>query len=471
MPIWVPPPTELQRVVALAKKAGGDDAQLVENHLFWELYNRKGGLYGDNPSAKAEWLRSIRFARRMRRRQWIERFFRIRREDGSLGPLILNPAQRRLETQILRMERARVPVRIQILKARKQGFSTLIQAYMFERSMREQHFEGLIVANNKDLAEKLVRIAEIARKQMVKEGDAKWDFSMKSQARTGLIWGDPFDSILRITSAEVDEPARGGTPSMIHGTESSFWKDAERKQPAVFSSLPALPGTYAFDESTANGQGNKFCSDFWTAWGQRETPFHERENPWNALFFGWWEHPSYRYSLSYGAGRTETPRALTVRDSEERWLLTQQYLRRWQPDDEWEQVAFDHVEEIDIDRKTGRIVGTYRVNRSGMKWRRKGVGWRKVDHDQLAWRRTKIQDKDCGGDINRFNTEYPSRPEVAFTASGSPLFDGAVIDQRLADARSRKPIFIGTMSAPGTTYRTVEQVLDDAERGDDQDPA
>lgn len=469
MPVWVPPPGDIARVVALAKKAGGDDAQLVENHLFWGLFNRKSGLFGDSAGIKSEWLRSIRFTRRMRRRQWIERFFTIRQENGTLGPLILNPAQRRLECQVLRMERARVPVRLQICKARKQGFSTLIQAYMFERSMREQHFEGLIVANNKDLAEKLVRIAEIARKQMRKEGEARWDFSMKSTARSGLMWGDPFDSVLRITSAEVDEPARGGTPSMIHGTETAFWKDAERKQPAVFSSLPALPGTYAFDESTANGQANQFCNDFWKAWANREVPFHERENPWNAVFFGWWEHPSYRYSLSYGAGQQSQKMPTTIRDPEERWLLTQKYLRRWSPDDEWEQVEFHEVEEIDIDRN-GNIVGTYKVKRSGKKWRRKGVGWRNVDHDQLAWRRTKIQDKDCGGDINKFNQEYPSRPEVAFTSSGSPLFDGAVIDQKLADARARKPIFIGSMSAPGSTFRSIEAVLDDGDAAT-EDPA
>jgi hypothetical protein len=51
------------------------------------------------------------------------------------------------------------------------------------------------------------------------------------------------------------------------------------------------------------------------------------------------------------------------------------------------------------------------------------------------------------------------------------LFDGAIIDQRLAEARSRKPIFIGTMSAPGSTFRSAEQVLDDARENDGEDPA
>lgn len=465
MPVWVPEAHDLARVVAQAKKAGGDDPLLAENHLFWALYNRRTGLYGDTDKHRPLWTSTQRFVRRMRRRQWIERFFRIRYKDGTIGPLIFNPAQRRLEARVLRQERAKLPVRIQILKARKFGMSTQIQGYAAERLTREEHFECLIVANNKDLAEKLVRIAEIARKQMPKEGGTRWEFSMKSTARSGLMWGDPMGGVLRITSAEVDEPARGGTPSLIHGTETAFWKDAARKQTAVFSSLPPLPGTYAFDESTANGQGNQFHNDWCKAWEQRDVPLREREHPWDAVFFAWWEDPDNRYSRTYGAGGAPAKDLGPIRDAEERWLLSQEYLQRWRADDEWEQVSYTHIEEIECDRKTGAITGTYRVPRPGKKWRRKGVGWRKVDHDQLAWRRATINDKQCGGDINRFNQEFPSRPEIAFTASGAPLFDVAAIADALAKARARKPLFIGSLTAPGVKYRSVEAILDDARDG------
>ena len=94
---------------------------------------------------------------------------------------------------------------------------------------------------------------------------------------------------------------------------------------------------------------------------------------------------------------------------------------RWTPDTPWEEV---------VDWHTGE-----------KKWRRVGVGPQPVSIDQLAWRRFKIADKEIGGDINRFNQEYPSRPEVAFLASGRPVFDTEIVGRYLNETAD--PIAVG----------------------------
>lgn len=204
-----------------------------------------------------------------------------------------------------------------------------------------------------------------------------------------------------------------------------MWPDAHLKQMGILASVPSLPGTYVFDESTANGDIGTFRDGFWDAWHQRAIPLAKRINPWHAEFYAWWEHDEYYFSKSYGlrTGLSKELEAeiLATLNDEENWLLKQTTLVRWTPDTPWEEV---------VDWHTGE-----------KKWRRVGVGPQPVSIDQLAWRRFKIADKEIGGDINRFNQEYPSRPEVAFLASGRPVFDTEIVGRYLNETAD--PIAVG----------------------------
>lgn len=463
--LFTPPPEEIASAVAKAKGAS-EDAQVQDNHLFHLLFNRRDGVYRDVSGLKPLWLpNGDRRTRRLRRRDWIERYFRIRTENGIIAPLVLNHAQRQLEATILRMERAGIPVRVQVLKARKEGVSTYIGALAMERGLRDEYFRSLIVAHKQDSSKILLEMVNIARTRMPKRTGVSWDFKMRSQAKKSLEWAAPLHAEMTITSAEVDNPARGATPSLIHLSESAYYPKAAEKAASILSSLPALPGTYAFDESTANGAQGKFHDDFWKAWKERDTPIGQRENPWVALFFPWWGHWSYRYSQSYGAGRQVDEKVyrevVNARDSEEDWLLRQKYIRRWRPDDEWEEVEIKESEELKIGRG-GKILGYWRNAQPGRKkWRRKNVGWQKVNVDQLVWRRMKLRDKEFSGDVDRFNQEFPSRPEVAFASSGSPIFDVAEIARRIESAESAgKPVFRGRLAAPGFVVQTAQQATE-----------
>lgn len=833
-----PTPAEVAAVQAKAKGAS-DDAQVQDNHLFHLLFSREVGLYGDRPGAK-----------RLRRREWIERYFRIRTKKGEIVPLVLNHAQRQLEATILRIERAKKPVRIQILKARKEGISTYIGALAMERGLRGTYFRSLIVAHKNDAAKTLLDMVNIARQQMPKgsKGNAPWDFKMRSTARASLSWEGPMHTEMTITSAEAENPARGSTPSLVHlclapgtpvlvddgrvvsvedmqpgarvlthrgntttvrtvtgrrptaengagaavriqpwlgvaitltpnhpvytdigwvpasnltldrrlsmpiraiteeitesrlpewetrhryrggrrskgsgaaitlteevgfavgyylaegslcrnplgpsavsfarhrreveygkravaalspyatssrtdqkprcltdvdtvygsplarwierefgsvdakripdwvfragvgfargilagylsgdgsktvgktgkytthgisvtsiraslvtqardlaaslglgwgsirfkpggllwgrnckdawvvlwngsaarslrqliglpvepgngrrhiekyecvgdrvwfrirslesvavehvydvevehddhsfrtlgfsvkNSESAYYPKAEEKAPAILAALPPVPGTYGFEESTANGAQGKFHDDFWAAWRAVPANIEDRENPWLALFFPWWGNTDNRYSEAWGGGRQaakeRTDAIMASLDTEERWLLRKKYLRRWRSTDEWERVDVHECEELKM--SGGKIVGFWRSQTPGRrKWRRKGVGWQNVDVDQLLWRRTMIADKTFSGDIARFNQENPSRPELAFTSSGNPVFDATEVSKRLESAQARKPLFRGILVAPGFAPATLRDILNEHEEAGD----
>jgi hypothetical protein len=258
------------------------------------------------------------------------------------------------------------------------------------------------------------------------------------------------------------------TPTLVHASESAFYPKAEQIAASIFAALPSRPGTYGFDESTANGASGKFHDDFWAAWKERDLPLTERTQPWVAMFFPWWSQDELRYSRTYGAGRqmsdSQYQEIVKSRDAEEDWVLRQKYLRRWRPDDEWEEVTFSESTELTINRN-GKIVGTWRDCTQGRKkWRRKLAGWNKVDVDQLLWRRWKLSDKEFGSvESDRkalFNQEYPSRPEVAFTSTGAPIFNLSELVRRLDEAAP--PVFRGLLVAPGAQVTTADRIVADA---------
>lgn len=383
---------EAERILEDAAKKGGRDQQLAENYVWAATFDHDEGIEN---------------SRVLSRRAWIENFFTIKKKDGQLSLLTLNAPQRRLERAILAMERAGLPVRVRMLKSRKMGFSTYVQGVMFERVLRGQNMQGLIVADKDDRAEMLLGIANLARRKMPKSEDYRksWDFKMNARAMYRLAWEDPINGSIEITSAGTEGAGRGGTPDTLHLSETAFWKNAEKQAVGILESLADLPNTMAFDESTANGDTGWFRNEFWKGWEQRDVPLLARTSPWVSLFFAWYEDDGYRWTKTFGAGR-ELPVAMVneihrTLDPEEEWLLGQRYFVR-------------------------------------------RVGLKRVDYDQLAWRRTKIATTPGGVDV--FNQEYPSRPELAFLATGAKVFNQDIIQRKLREVR--RPAWTGIVEEP-----------------------
>lgn len=452
---WTPTEAEQKALLADVAKRAGDDKPLADSLLFSALYGAKDGLY-PRRGAKADWRfeggKWERYRRNLSAREWIEQFFPIRTKAGKITRLVLNQAQRDFYADVLRMERAGVPVRIQILKARQLGFSTFIQAFLFEKELREKDVRGLIVAHNEKTSSMLLAIADVGLTRMEKTSGANgrtvpWSFKMRGRAKSGIEFDEPIFGLIEITSAKTVGAGVGGTRTLIHLSEGSRYENAAGVHSSVMPSLPSLPGTYGFDESTAYGDTGKFRDDFWDAWENRDVPFIDRSGAWHAVFFAWWAHPEYTWTKSYGSGRTLPVPMLAEIEStltdEEKWLLEQKFLRRWTPEDEWVQRRCWEYKPLIIEN--GKIVGEGKRLKPSvdLKWERRGVGWQKVSVDQLAWRRTKIKDKEIGGDIRLFDQDFPSRPEVAFMASGSPVFDVHALDEYLRAAKETQPLFRG----------------------------
>ena len=402
-----------------ARLKAGTAHSLVENYFFAALFNRETGIYAwkhTRPVWVMEDGQWVRYRRRLRRREWIETYMRIQTKSGKTLPLKLNATQRQVECMMLRLERLGLPVRITLAKARQLGLSTYVEAVAFYEMMTSSQTKVLLVGDNKDRAKMLLEIANIARNHMPKTVDSEsgeevpWKFRMRSKARYTLEWDEPLSSQIVVASAEEPEPGQGGTRRVVHLSESASNSYTQEKIGNILPSLPTLPGTYGFNESTPNGGSGWFFEVFMSSWREREQPLLERKHPWIAMFFPSWSHAEYVWTKTYGYGRelTDTMRAEISRtlSKDEEWILRQRYMRRWTPDDEWQAVSLPG---------------------GGVKWSRVGVGPCSVDLDHIAWRRSKIGDAEIHGDIDLFNQEYAKDPETMFLSSGRPVYDRAIL--------------------------------------------
>lgn len=430
MPLWQPSEAELRACRAEARKKSmvgtRVDPQLENNHLFLALYHAETGLYPRRGGSM--WVGGERFRHFLTRRQWIEAFFTLKPKTTPKVLMKMNQPQRGLEVQMLRMERARVPVRVNILKARQQGFSSDAQACAFETVTRGENERALVIGDVDARAELIIGMAHVALANVPKWGKELFSFKLASQAAGHIEWARPILGEIDIESARQEGAGRGGTRKFLHITETAFWTVPPDKSAGVLESLPDEVGSIGLNESTANGDQGWFASEWKAGWRDRDKPFSEQLGSWSSIFSPWWAHPEYCWSRTFGGGQPLPPKVekhiKATLDEEETWLLKQRYIRRWKPTDPWELV-----------RRKLKGGGTVEV------WRRVGVGWRFVDFDQLAWRRKKIANYRGKGGVQTFNQEHPSRPEVAFQSSGSRIFDPVILQEY--SRKVRAPLWRG----------------------------
>ena len=382
--LYSPTDEELREIKAKVASSTSDKT-LHDNHLFSLFYDAEEGLYPRRAREPSRWeVRDgelVRLRRHMGDREWIERHVKIVDKAGNLVPFILNEAQRDLLSKIQRMERVGMPVRIIILKARQIGFSTLIQAWILSRIVRSSNKRAVLCTHKKDSSRAVLGKTHNMRKNLLRGASGKWELKMTSKSRYLIEWGDPIDGSIEVTSDEVDDPGHGDTAQFLHLSESALYKNTESTEKGLFQILAAQGA--AFKESTAKGL-NSFHDDFMAAWAEKDKPLRDRVSGWLALFYGWWQHDEYRYTRTVAVGRA-LPDALREEIShslseEELWLLEQG-----------------------------------------------------VDYDQLAWRRWKIT-TDFKGNLELFNEQFPSRPELAFLATGRLAFERDTLLEMQRDA-------------------------------------
>lgn len=214
-------------------------------------------------------------------------------------PFRLNRPQRRLVSLLERERRAGRPLRLIMLKARQWGGSTLVQVYFaWIQIIHCRGWNSLICAHVKDTAS---TIRGMYTKLLSRYPEEFWEEEPKPEFKpfermnnTRYIPGR--ECKVTVCSSENQEATRGQDYALAHLSEVAFWKDSQQHNPAdllrsVASGIAAKPLSVIAMESTANGVGNFFHSE----WLRANTPGKSDKIP---FFVGWQEIEIYRMEVA-----------------------------------------------------------------------------------------------------------------------------------------------------------------------------
>lgn len=324
---------------------------------------------------------------------YAEKCLQIVDQNGKLIPLVLKQAQRRLIEAKAKQEREGKPVRIIVLKARKEGVSTLVQGLLLKRITQLPHHRAQVIAHDKEAASSVFEMAEtmyanlpneviagLHLKPSIVRASAGQEIKLGQPIRAQRLAGDVgLNSSYKVDTANNYESGRGQTPFTVHLSEFAFYENPEKKSKAIFNSVPNTPNTMIVIESTANG-----FNLFRTLWLAAE----RGDSAYYPLFIAWYEDPQY-----------------------------------WQP-------FADEEERDEFISTIGK--GTYGEAEPELV----ALG---VQPEQLKWRRWAIQNN-SNGDLRAFWQEYPATPTEAFLATGRQVFASILVAKVLQATESTDPL-------------------------------
>jgi len=191
--------------------------------------------------------------------KFIEARFHIVGKDGLEVPFILNTIQSKYLTTDF-------TGRDVILKARQQGFSSLILAMFTCDFLLKENSRSVIVADIADNAMELLdRVKSYIRTyEDITQTKVPLRYNSKYE-----LYNDAMNSRYTIGTADNRELGRSKTITNLHLSEFAFYPDAERLFAGIMQAV--VPDGKVIIETTANGFG--FFKTFWEECKLGERPF------------------------------------------------------------------------------------------------------------------------------------------------------------------------------------------------------
>lgn len=224
-----------------------------------------------------------------------EKVLRIRTLEDSqvkIVPFVLNEEQRVLATMILDGYRSGKPVRLIVLKSRKQGVSSLIQALAFYFGAMVSGFKSLTVAHQSDATKEIASISTVMNESL----PAGMRMRVGAKALLGgLKWSN--GSSIRVMTQRSDNASRGASPNLLHLSEVGLWDDGRANSSAndaltaLLGSLELAGGTICVIESTACGASGAFY-DRW------QSAVANPNGLWKPVFLKWQDAAKYTPTLT-----------------------------------------------------------------------------------------------------------------------------------------------------------------------------
>ena len=236
---------------------------------------------------------------------WAATYIYIKQKGGGADILFkLTRPQRRFVAKLEEMRLAGRPIRLVLLKARQWGGSTTSQLYMMW--LQVVHCIGLnslIISQIKGTSHTIKAMFEKALDRYPTEllYPLGASFDPKEPKIVNVGQSSDYRRIpqrnckIVVGSYEKPDSIRGDDYSLVHCSEVGLWEATPGKSPqdvvrSACSSVLNEPGTMIVYESTANGTGNFFH----TEWKAAKLPEEDGGSAFDALFISWYDIDLYQ---------------------------------------------------------------------------------------------------------------------------------------------------------------------------------
>jgi hypothetical protein len=219
-------------------------------------------------------------------------------------------------------------IRAMVLKARKEGISTFIQALALTNMLCRPGTTACVICHELDASQELLGMSSFFYERLHPSLQPKARITQKSIIFEYLECADgkiPLNSRLIVDTATGKESGRSKTIQFLHLSEVAFYPDPERTLTGILQSVPLEAETVIVMESTANGVGDEFNN----RWNEAEGGTSGYE----PIFLPWFALRDYRRTPPMGYEPTKDELAEARRYSLDKDQLYWRHMKIQETDD------------------------------------------------------------------------------------------------------------------------------------------
>jgi hypothetical protein len=222
---------------------------------------------------------------------WAAKCCRIKDKNSrQVVPFILNRPQRRVVKLLEADRRAKMPMRMIILKARQWGGSTVVEMYMaWIQAELSSNCHAIVCGAEKTGTQVVLNLYG---DMLAHYPEELWKGESKPRLKTtrGILELEGRDNRIYLAASTNPNAVRGVDASLVHLTEAAYWKATPGKDPwdavrAIYCSVAMNEMTMIVMESTADGVGSFFHEE----WLRAESG----KSDMRAVFVAWHEIKAY----------------------------------------------------------------------------------------------------------------------------------------------------------------------------------
>jgi len=214
---------------------------------------------------------------------------------GDMTALVPNDAQVRLFGHMAAQRAAGHPVRIIVLKARRRGVSTGVEALMFAQAYHQPFKKAFVCAHDDISSNVLFDMNRLFEQELPDDERRPTEFSSRKE----IVWSAPHRSQFTVATAGNTEIGRAAEIHFLHCSEVAFWKKAKKSLLSVLQAVSDDPETMIVLESTANGASGEFY-DKWNAAVKQQRERPGSRDGFYPVFISWLDCSEYATALDVG---------------------------------------------------------------------------------------------------------------------------------------------------------------------------